>query len=765
MKIAVVDKQPSNINYSKHFPFPEDAQVEVFHLCSKKLNKILKKDVDIIFNPDLYDYVVLVGSEATKHYTKLTSVTNYCGHLVQNKFIPVINPAIVVFKPESVPVLDRAKEKMADIFSGNVMSSDVEVCLIDTVSEAEEYLTDILNNATGPVALDCETSALYARNGELLGVSISSTPTRGAYISADVLEEHIVQILQKIIDKTTILMHNGKFDMTWLSRHLGLKFRKVEDTMLMHYCLDETPGTHGLKPLALKYTNLGDYDKELDEYKVSYCKANKIKQEDFSYSFIPFNVIGEYAAKDTIATFQLYNKFLPLISKSNELDYVYRGILVPAAKFLEEIEEYGVPFSKERLEKAQVYLDNELFELKENLYSRPELIQYAKTYGDSLNPNSPMQLRKLFFDILGLEKSGKLTGTGADSTDAEVLAELAEQSEIPKLILDLRQKQKIKSTYVDKIIVGIDRDHRLRTGFNLIATTSGRLSSSGKLNMQQLPRDNPIVKGCIRARPGFVIVSQDLGTAEMYYAAVLSQDKNLMKVFQDGGDFHSSVAKMVFALPCQVEDVKKLYPAMRQAAKAISFGILYGSGASKVAKTVSDFYLKEHVEKGAPLVSFTKSDAEEAIDKYFSTYSRLEKWLDETKNYIKQHGYIYSHFGRKRRLRNVFSSDKAIAAGEVRSGVNFMIQSVASDINLLGAIDLHNSMKERGMKGGIFALVHDSILAEVAESEVDQYLALAKACVQKDRGLSIPKAPIAVDSEVGEDYSFGKLQEKYTELC
>lgn len=765
MKIAVVDKQPSNINYSKHFPFPEDAQVDVFHLSSKKLTKILKKDVDIVLNCDEYDYIVLVGSEATKHYTKLTSVTNYCGHLVQEKFIPVINPAIVVFKPESLPMLDRAKEKMIDIFEGNVASSEVEVALIDDAVEAEKYLKDILDNLSAPVALDCETSDLYVRNGELLGISISSTPTRGAYISADVLNEKVVEILQKIVSNTTVLMHNSKFDTNWLSRHLGLKFGKVEDTMLMHYCLDETPGTHGLKPLALKYTNLGDYDKELDEFKVSYCKANKIKQEDFTYALIPFDVIGKYAAKDTIATYQLYNKFVPLIVKSNELDYVYRGMLLPASKFLQEIEDYGVPFSKQRLAKAQVYLDNELFDLKENLYSRPELIQYAKTYGDALNPNSPMQLRKLFFDILGLEKSGKLTGTGADSTDAEVLAELAEQSEIPKLILDLRQKQKIKSTYVDKIIIGLDRDSRLRTGFNLIATTSGRLSSSGKLNMQQLPRDNPIVKGCIQAQPGYVIVSQDLGTAEMYYAAVLSQDKKLMKVFQDGGDFHSSVAKMVFALPCPVEDVKKLYPAMRQAAKAISFGILYGSGASKVAKTVADFYLKEHVEKGAPLVSFTKSDAEEAIDKYFSTYSRLEKWLDETKNYIKQNGYIYSHFGRKRRLRNVFSSDKAIAAGEVRSGVNFMIQSVASDINLLGAIDLHNAMKEENMKGGIFALVHDSILAEVHESEVDRFLALAKSCVQKDRGLSIPKAPISVDSEVGPDYSFGKLEDKYNSLC
>jgi DNA polymerase I-like protein with 3'-5' exonuclease and polymerase domains len=765
MKIAVVDKQPSNVDYRKHFPFPEEAEVEVFHLSSKKLTKILKKDVDINLDVDNYKYVVLVGSEATKHYTKLTSVTNYCGQLVKDKFIPVINPTIVIFKPESLPMLERAREKMAQIFAGQTMSSDIEVCLIDEEDKAKEYLLDILLNISGPVALDCETSDLYSRNGELLGISISSTPQRGAYISADVLSSDVVEVLQRIVNSATVLMHNSKFDLTWMKRHIGLSFKKVEDTMLMHYCLDETPGTHGLKPLALKYTNLGDYDKELDEFKVSFCKANKIKQEDFTYALIPFNILGTYAAIDTIATYQLYEKFYPLISKSKELDYVYRCVLLPASRFLEEIEDYGVPFSPDRLNKAQVYLDNELYTLKEDLYSRPELITYAKTYGETLNPNSPMQLRKLFFDILKLDKTGKLTGTGADSTDAEVLAELAEQSEIPRLILDLRQKQKIKTTYVDKIIIGIDRDNRLRTGFNLISTTSGRLSSSGKLNMQQLPRDNPIVKGCIQARKNYRIVSQDLGTAEMYYAAVLSKDQNLMKVFQNGGDFHSSVAKMVFRLPCPVEEVKKLYPAMRQAAKAISFGVLYGSGATKVAATVSEFYLKEHVEKGAPLETFSKRDAEEAINKYFTAYSRLEKWLDETKDYIKQHGFIYSHFGRKRRLRNVFSSDKAIAAGEVRSGVNFMIQSVASDINLLGAIDLHTSMKELSIRGGIFALVHDSILAEVHEDDVELYLNTAKACIQKDRGLTIPNCPISVDSEVGVDYSFGKLEDKYPELC
>ena len=143
-----------------------------------------------------------------------------------------------------------------------------------------------------------------------------------------------------------------------------------------------------------------------------------------------------------------------------------------------------------------------------------------------------------------------------------MLKELSTQSPIPALILDIRQKSKIKNTYLDKIIPQLDRDSRLRTGFNLHGTTSGRLSSSGKLNMQQLPRDNPTVKGCIKASEGHKIVAMDLTTAEVYVAAVLAKDTALMDVFKSGGNFHSTIAHRVFRLPCKVEEVVDLYPCL-----------------------------------------------------------------------------------------------------------------------------------------------------------------------------------------------------------
>lgn len=237
----------------------------------------------------------------------------------------------------------------------------------------------------------------------------------------------------------------------------------------------------------------------------------------------------------------------------------------------------------------------------------------------------------------------------------------------------------------------------------------------------------------------------------MYYAAVVSGDTELMKVFSSGGDFHSTIAKMVFNLPCDVDLVKKLYGSMRQSAKQISFGILYGSGAAKVSESVTK----------ATGEYYPIEQAREDIKAYFTRFKKLKKWLDSRKDFISANGYTYSFFGRKRRLPNVFSADKGIAAHEVRSGINAEIQSLASDMNLLGAIDTANECLAKGLDAKIFMLVHDSVVAVVREDLVETYCEILKRNTQKDRGCSIPMCPIGVDQDIGDDYSFGKFEEKY----
>jgi len=743
-KVAIIDKSATQANaYSRFFEFEFDR----YSLTDKSVQRVLKKDITLDFEAvvDKYDLVILVGAEACKFVGKGISVTQYQGHLVQDKFLPIINPAMISLKPEGKPAFDKAVENIHAYVRGDMRSmSSLDIRGIKSESEALAYINSI-NSTT--IAIDSETSALYPRDGYILGVSISHAKHQGVYIDANVITEDVAEAMQKLFNRTTVVFHNAKFDMSWFRYHFGWHFPQFEDTMLLHYLLDETPGTHGLKQLAIKYTKLGDYDRELEDFKIQYCKQYKIKKAEFTYDLIPFEILWKYAAIDTAATIELYDVFYPIVQKSSNLRRAYTELLKPGMLFLIDMENNGVPFDLSKLKEAEITLSNKILEAEQELYTYEAIQQAEAILGKRFNPNSPAQLRLLFFEVLKLPVPDKRTETGAISTDAEVLTELSKIHRIPELVLTIRKTRKIKSTYIDKIIPALDRDSRLRTSFNLTSTTSGRLSSSGKLNMQQLPRDDKTVKSCITAREGYKIVSQDLATAEMYIAAVLSGDKKLQKVFTSGGDFHSTIAHMVFKLPCKVEEVKDKFKQLRQAAKAISFGILYGSGPAKVAETAG----------------ISIDEAKEHIKTYFGTFKQLAKWLKDNQEFIKAYGHTYTFFGRKRRLANVFSPDKSIAAGAVRSGVNALVQSTASDVNLLAAVDLNRWIKEQKFeeKIKVFALVHDSILAEVHDSVIDIYLAKLKELTQKDRGVSIANCPIGVDAEVGQDYSFIEITEPF----
>ena len=752
--IAIVETKPSRNDYVDLFE--NSFEFDQFQLCSNpSVKRVLKRDVDIEFNPDNYDWVILVGSEPLKFYTKEGSITEYSGRIVDDKFLPVINPAMLAFKPEAKKTWEESRDNVFKYLNGEMKQEKLEnIYGITESADLYVFLTRALEHENDFVALDSETSALYPRDGHMLGISMSYEPEHGAYIDCNCIDEKAEELLQLIFDKKRVVFHNAMFDIAFFEYHFGFKFPRFEDTMLMHYMLDEQPGTHGLKQLTLKHTPYGDYEKPMYQWIEDYRKRTGILKDSFSWDMIPFDIMKDYAAMDAVCTFLLFQKFEAALVKNEKMYSVYRDILIEGCRFLIDAQDYGVPFNKDRLMKSTALMQKEIDEAVEKLYTYPAVKMFEDAQGKDFNPNSTVQLRGLLFDFLQLTPTGKKTGTGANSTDAEVLGKLAEVHEIPKLVLDIRQKVKIKSTYLDKIYPQLDRDSRLRTNFNLHGTTSGRLSSSGKMNMQQIPRDNPIVKGCIKAKEGNKIVAMDLTTAEVYCAAVLANDKALMKVFQDGGNFHSQIAKLVFNLPGTVEEVTEHYSTERQMAKAVTFGIMYGAGPKKISEQVSKDSGKY----------FSTTEAKEVIDDYFAQFHGLKSWLDKSKQFIQDNGFIYSYFGRKRRLPNVFSEDKGIAAHEVRSGINFLVQSIASDVNLLGAIDSHKEVKERGMRAQIFALVHDSILAEVDEEEVEEYCEVVRRNVQKDRGLSIPGTPIGCDFDIGDDYSFGKFDSKYGEL-
>ena len=740
MKIAVVDKAPSKARYDEF-----DFEFDLLHLTDEKTGKkkrLLKADVSLTEqNLEDYDLVILVGAEPSKHLGKITQVTKYAGHLVNEKYIPMINPIMAKFKPEIEPVLDDALKRIKNYISGNTSVSSGEYYGITCAEQTKKYLRKVLHDSSiKHVSIDTETTALYPKDGYVLGISMSHKSNFGVYITSDIIDEEIEELFQAIFHKKLVVFHNAKFDIKMLEFHFGFKFPSWACTMIMHYILNENE-PHDLKYNAMKYTDMGDYDHELDTWKKEYCRKNKVLVGQFTYDLIPFDIMWPYAAKDADATIRLYNLFMPFFERSKGFGKLLEEFLLPANRFLIDIETAGIPFSRNRLIEVRKELDEQLTELKENLYQYKEIHDVEKALKVVFNPNSTVHLGNLLFKQRGLPVLQK-TATGAASTKAEVLEELAKQDEIASYILKIRKLQKLKSTYIDKIILNLDNDSRLRTNFNLTVATSGRLSSSGKLNAQQMPRDDKRVKSCISMKdidPDYVIWSQDLQTAEMYYAAVLSSDENLMDVFRKGGDFHSTIAHTVFNLPCSLEDVPIKYKHMRQAAKAISFGILYGAGPGKIAAQAG--------------ISFI--EAKEVIDQYFNKFYKLKAWLEKTQAQISSDGFIYSVFNRKRRVPNVFSISEEERGHAIRSALNFTVQSVASDINLMAAIELHNWFNSDYTKGGIFALVHDSILGTCHKDDISLIQEKAKYYTQKNRnGIIIPGCPIGVDFEYGESYAF-----------
>ena len=751
MKIALIESKPSRTDFVDRMG--GSYQFDRYALCSDPgKKKVLKKDVDIEINIDDYDWIILIGSEPLKYFTKMTSITEYSGRCVDDKFLPAINPAMLAFKPEAKPLWDETRSNIEKYIAGKLRLEKLNEDKCYGIVESEklhEFLQNAIDHDNQWVAVDTETTGLYPRDGYVLGISMSYEKDHGAYISSDCVDEKAETLFQKLFDNKIVVFHNAKFDLAMMEFHFGFRFPKFEDTMLLHYCLNEQPGTHGLKQLAMKHTAYGDYEKPMHDWIDGYKKANRILKADFTWDTIPFDIMKTYAAMDAVVTLLVFEKLYPAVRKNNKLFSVYENILIPACRFLTDVQDTGVPFDKDRLQRSAALMQDDIDEAVRQLYEFDAVQTFERIKQKEFNPNSTVQLRELLFDFVGLKPTGKKTGTGAHSTDAEVLGKLAEKHEIPQHILSIRQKSKIKNTYLDKILPQLDRDERLRTGFNIHSTTSGRLSSSGKMNMQQIPRDNPIVKGCIKAKEGNKIVAMDLTTAEVYVAAVLAKDEALMNVFKSGGNFHSSIAKIVFGLPGEIDDITEHYSTERQAAKAVTFGIMYGAGAAKISEQVTKDSGKY----------FSKTEAQEVIDDYFKQFHKLRAWIDRSSKFIKDNGFIYSHFGRKRRLPNVKSDNSGIAGHEVRSGLNFLVQSIASDINLLGAIDTHNRIKGKPAK--IFALVHDSILAEVREDYIEEYSAILKEEVQKDRGISIPGCPVGCDFDVHDDYSLGKFEKKY----
>ena len=349
-KIALIESKPSRNDYVKLFDNQFD--FDQFQLCSDPtIKKVLKRDCDIDVNVDDYDWVILIGSECLKFYTKQSSVTEYSGRVIDDKFLPVINPAMLAFKPEAKKTWEESVSNISKYVKGELkvakLGSDKAYGIQDT-EQFIEFLNKALEAPYDFIALDSETTGLYPRDGYMLGLSISYEPDHGAYIDTDCIDERVEELMQELFTKKRVVFHNAKFDLAFFEYHFGFEFPRFEDTMLLHYMLDENPGTHGLKQLSLKYTPYGDYEKPMYDWMAEYCRRNGILKNQFTWDMIPFDIMKDYAALDAVCTFLLFQKFEKPLLTNERLYGVYRDILIPGCRFLTDIQDIGVPFDKER---------------------------------------------------------------------------------------------------------------------------------------------------------------------------------------------------------------------------------------------------------------------------------------------------------------------------------------------------------------------------------------------------------------------------------
>ena len=403
---------------------------------------------------------------------------------------------------------------------------------------------------------------------------------------------------------------------------------------------------------------------------------------------------------------------------------IMRDIEIPLAHVLADMEFHGVSIDEEYLKTLTVLFDKHLLRLSTKIY---------ELAGEGFNINSPRQVGEILFDKLGL-KGKKKRGKNKNSTSEEVLAALAEDYEIARLILEYRKYSKLKSTYTDSLPSLISsKDKRIHTTYNQTVTTTGRLSSSNP-NLQNIPirteEGNKIRQAFIPTdRENYLILSADYSQIELRILAHVSGDANLINAFNSGTDVHTITASKVFEVP-----VSKVTKEMRYKAKAVNFGIVYGQSKYGLAKALG----------------IKADEADNFINKYFETYPGIKEYMFNMVALVEKQGYVETIFGRRRYLENEINSTNAmIREFAKRAAINHPMQGSASDLIKLAMIDFAKSLKEHNLKSKMIIQVHDELVVEVEKSELEQ----VKELVLKSMELGQPlKVPLLVDINAGESW-------------
>lgn len=576
----------------------------------------------------------------------------------------------------------------------------------------------------GRCALDTETTSLDPLAARLVGIAISVDESEGFYVPVGHQQElgsqfeqlsleEVMQVLGPIFEDPKILKlgQNLKYDIRVL-RHAGIEVRGLEgDTMVAAYSIDSS-GRHNLDFLCKKYLQ---YDV------LNYEDVVGKGAQQITFDQVPIDRATRYSAEDAWASLCLWNVLEPQL-KQNGVDELYRKVDLPLVNVVSKMEDAGIRVDASFLKELEKKFESEMKSIEQRILSF--------TQNKSLNLNSPKQLASFLFEELKLPPQGK-TKTGY-STDASVLAVLAQQHEAARLILEYREIAKLSGTYVVPLQeLRHKKDQRIRTSFHLTGTATGRLSSSDP-NLQNIPTRTArgqLIRQAFVAEPGHVLLSADYSQIELRILAHLSQDPQLADSFRRGEDVHRRTASEIFQV-----DAALVTDEQRGYAKAINFGLMYG-------KTV--FGLAEEL-------GITRGEAKKMIDAYFKRYARVKEQLDQQILEAKEKGYVTTLLGRKRALPELKSSNPAVRANAERMAMNSPIQGTASDLIKMAMVELDQKLTTGKFKSRLLLQVHDELVLECPEAEVQKVKELV---VKTMEGALKLEVPLVVNVNTGKNWA------------
>lgn len=568
---------------------------------------------------------------------------------------------------------------------------------------------------------DTETQGSDPLVAELVGLSFCMEAGKAYYLpiweGQGLEKKHVLEALKPIFSRKEVLViaHNLKFDLQVLHKegvHIEGPFF---DTLVAAYLID---ADQQLKMDALAEKYLG-----YTPIAISALFEEKLKKKDvLDMANVPLDKIAIYAAEDADVTLRLFHCFKALIQK-DELTYMADSIEFPLIPVLTDMEEEGIELDVDMLSDFSEVLTNDLREIEARIFEQA---------GEEFNLNSPKQLGVILFEKLELKTAGKIkkTKTGQYSTNEQVLSDLAVKYDIAADILTYRTLGKLLSTYVDALPKLVyDHDGRLHTSFNQAVANTGRLSSSTP-NLQNIPirteRGREMRKAFI-AKKDHILLAADYSQVELRIIAAISKDENMMEAFKNGEDIHARTAKEIFHL----ESLEEVTADHRRKAKEVNFGIPYG---------VSAFGLAQRL--GIP-----NAEGKEMIDRYFARFPKVKEYMTNQVIFAKDHGYVKTLFGRKRYLPDINAGGMARGFAE-RNAINMPIQGTAADIIKLAMADIYAWLQESSFKTKMVLQVHDELIFEVPEDELDQVQSeILKRMEAIDIGV-----PLKVESGVGKNW-------------